>query len=203
MPPFRRALSRRDVVLVILGAFVMYLYTSLSPSSASGHSFDLDPLPDSDPLQAILSAAGPPPVIQQPLKPPPDVATPVPIDMVANLPETTIISHAPGWTIFRNLYMSEGTLFLVSQHPRSYFPHIRMMTSTGLEATTDAANVAMREPTKNNMDVISPQEAKLRWGGDVALGERNRVWEIAGNTVKLANINSEWVMLTGCYHSSL
>jgi hypothetical protein len=44
---------------------------------------------------------------------------------------TEIIAHRPGSTVFRNLYMSGGTLFIVTSAPSS-FPEISEMSSTGL-----------------------------------------------------------------------
>jgi hypothetical protein len=43
--------------------------------------------------------------------------------------------------------------------------------------------MAAREPTKQNMDFITPDEARTYWGGDLKRGERNRVWSVEGNTV--------------------
>lgn len=98
------------------------------------------------------------------------------------LPHTTIVAHAPGWTLFNNLYMSNGTLYILTPRPKK-FPEIRLMTSTGLEAANTPENIAMREPTSYNMDFITPDDALERWGGDPDQGETNRVWTVQGNTV--------------------
>jgi len=105
------------------------------------------------------------------------------------LPQTELLAHAPGWTLFRNLYMSNGTMFIVSDEKgRQTFPEIRMITSTGLTAENTPENIAMREPTDENMRIITPQEAKDRWVG-VDRGGRgkveNRVWTVEGNTVRI------------------
>jgi hypothetical protein len=97
-------------------------------------------------------------------------------------PHTSITAHAPGWTLFRNLYMSNGTLYILTSRPDT-FPEIRLMTSTGLPAENSAENIAAREPTKENMDFISPDDALERWGGDPDRGETNKVWTVEGNTV--------------------
>ena len=47
------------------------------------------------------------------------------------MPSTTIIGTAPGWTLFDNLYMSNGALLVISEEPPSSFPDPLMMTSTG------------------------------------------------------------------------
>ncbi|KAL7417662.1 hypothetical protein BDY24DRAFT_335711 [Mrakia frigida] len=87
--------------------------------------------------------------------------------------ETRIGGHSHGWTLFERLYMSDGTLYIVTDDPSS-IPPIRDMTSTGLHATVDAENKAAREPTSKEMQVISVAEAKERWG--------DRVWEMDGMT---------------------
>jgi hypothetical protein len=80
--------------------------------------------------------------------------------------------------------MAEGTLYIVSQYPASYFPNIRFMTSTGGVAENTPENIAQREPTSQHMSVISREQAKEWWGSDVDNGERNRVWSVEGNTVR-------------------
>jgi len=116
-----------------------------------------------------------------------------------NLPHTELLAHAPGWTLFRNLYMADGTLFIVAdEEERKAFPEIRMMTSTGLEAENTEENIAMREPTDKNMRIISPEEARRRWvypatGKEKAL---NRVWTVEGNTV---SFTSSLFLYTLCF----
>lgn len=107
------------------------------------------------------------------------------IGLVHALPETGIIAHAPGWTLFSNLYMSNGTLFILTSKPPSDFPEVRMMISPGLWAYNTPENIALREPTKSDMDFITPEAAQIRWGGNVNKGRRNRVWSVEGNTVSV------------------
>jgi hypothetical protein len=90
--------------------------------------------------------------------------------------ETSVLAHAPGWTLFQNLYMSNGTLYLVAgDSHRSRFPEIRMMASHPLTAFNTPENIAAREPSEIDMAFITPQEAQTRWG--------NRISSIEGNTV--------------------
>ncbi|KNZ73606.1 hypothetical protein J132_10742 [Termitomyces sp. J132] len=102
------------------------------------------------------------------------------VDIGKKLPHTSVVAHAPGWTIFRDLYMSNGTLYILSSN-RS-FPEIRMMTSTPLPAFNTPENIAAREPNAQQMDFVTPEEAQARWGGKSQLGEINRVLSIEGNT---------------------
>jgi hypothetical protein len=43
-------------------------------------------------------------------------------------------------------------------------------------------NIAAREPNPLVMDFLTPEDAKTRWGGDVANGVRNHVFTVEGNT---------------------
>lgn len=101
------------------------------------------------------------------------------------LPHTSIIAHAPGWTLFRDLYMSNGTLFILSSN--TSFPPIRLMTSTGLPAENTPENIAIREPTADNMDYITPENAARRWGS-IGNDNKHRVWSVKGNTVSAITI---------------
>ncbi|CAA7259230.1 unnamed protein product [Cyclocybe aegerita] len=116
----------------------------------------------------------------------------------ARIPETSLIAHAPGWTLFRNLYMSNGTLLVVaSDAEQNGFPQVRMMTSTGLIALTTPENIRLREPTEQEMQIITPKEAFARWGGSSSTDERNRVWTVEGNTLL---VNEPPQFLTHYYH---
>ena len=68
-----------------------------------------------------------------------------------------------------------------------------MMTSTGLEAKTTPENIATREPTRENMDFITPEDALERWGGEPKRGTTNRVWAVEGNTVSFFLVFSNFV----------
>ncbi|PPR02525.1 hypothetical protein CVT24_001951 [Panaeolus cyanescens] len=101
----------------------------------------------------------------------------------SKLPRTKLLAHAPGWTLFKDLYMSNGTIFIVAdESERMRFPEIRMMTSTGLEAENTPENIAAREPTTQDMSFISYREAVARWGAPDKQSV-NRVWTVEGNTM--------------------
>ncbi|KAJ3487679.1 hypothetical protein NLI96_g3374 [Meripilus lineatus] len=109
------------------------------------------------------------------------------VDVSTSFPETTIDAHAPGWTVFSNLYMSNGTLYVVSSQPPSSFPDIRLITSTGLPAENTPENIAARMPTAQDLAFITPERALARWGpvststSSPSLTQ-NRVWSVQGNT---------------------
>lgn len=140
------------------------------------------------------------------------------------LPQSKLVAHAPGWTLVRNLYMSNDTLYIITperpvtprrsdpensrdRKPDYYGPHgedltygytkvngwpeIRQMTSTGLSAVNSPENIALREPLPQNLQYITIEEAKKRWG-DAVLKDENgverkesRVWVVQGNSVRI------------------
>lgn len=186
-----RPRSLRDVVLILLGATCMHLASSIFASLSDDnhrsivvntqisshhmpdteHDLPMEHLRESNQEEQLLSNN----------KPSQNIAG---ISIVTYaLPETTVASHAPGWTLFHNLYMSNGTLYVVSPHPPSSFPALHFMTSTGLAAVNTPENIAARLPTAENLDFITPEMARLRWGGDSAHGDINRVWSVQGNTL--------------------
>ncbi|KAK0438506.1 uncharacterized protein EV420DRAFT_1209337 [Desarmillaria tabescens] len=185
---FRRCV-RRDAMLLLMGASMMHLFSmfstpSMTPSIRSTWFYeapvDLDPLPPPPEPKAVVprdvetvTVTVHPDPKQTPLANP---------NRPTSLPHTSIVHHAPGWTLFRNLYMSDGTLFILSNN-RS-FPDIRMMTSTGFPAENTRENIAMREPTRHHMDIITPEWAKRRWG--------ERVLSVEGNTL-LVNEPSQFL----------
>ena len=176
-----RNISPRDAILILLGAASMHLFSSFSPHFQASSSLIFDTHSSQDslrniprPLQTILDSWHPP-------VRPPTTAPSIP-DFGHEIPQTELVSHAPGWTIFRNLYMADGTLFIVTSKPES-FPSIDLMTSTGLPSTDSPESVAERMPTSSDMSVISPEEAHQRWGGQSML-ELNNVFPVEGSTVR-------------------
>ncbi|KAF9555117.1 hypothetical protein CPC08DRAFT_146556 [Agrocybe pediades] len=196
------ALSRRDAFLLLIGASTMHIW-SLFFGQSIGLSDQQHIIVDTHVQQEVQNFTKFETIIRhktdtetltqtktstQTIT---SVATPtatsravLPFDPV---PPTELLAHAPGWTLFRNLYMSEGTLFIVAdEKDRHVFPEIRMMTSTGLEAENTPENIAMREPTDKNMRIISPEEARRRWVYPISGTEEkelNRVWSVEGNTL--------------------
>ncbi|KAF9038352.1 hypothetical protein BDZ89DRAFT_982421 [Hymenopellis radicata] len=99
----------------------------------------------------------------------------------SQLPQTQVIAHAPGWTLFRDLYMANGTLYILSSNESSHFPEIRKMISVSMKAEASPENIAAREPTEYQMTFITPDTARRRWGlnNDTAV----RVSTVSGNTL--------------------
>lgn len=186
--PLLRAMSRRDAVLILLGAISMQLFMSIMPFERasitinSHHQFSSVSQPKDDPAQEKAGSSPDAPTSPLLTAAPPRPPPPTPIEFMDHLPETSIVSHAPGWTIYRDIYMANGTLFILSSLP-SDFPEIRQMVSTPLIADASPENIAAREPSDQVMKFITPIEAKRLWGGDLNRGEGNRVWSVEGNTV--------------------
>jgi hypothetical protein len=181
-----RNISPRDAILILLGAASMHLYSSFSPHIQESSSIVFNThLSSQDSLQDIIPRPAPtvldswhPP---QQRNPPPSQHTLLP-DLEHDIPQTELVSHAPGWTIFRNLYMADGTLYVVTSTPES-FPSIDLITSTGLPALNTPESIAERMPTPRDISIISPQEAHQRWGGQ-SMSELNNVFPVEGSTVR-------------------
>jgi len=79
------------------------------------------------------------------------------------VPESKLLRQAPGWTIIDRLYILNGTYFAVTDKPQD-FPPIRLMVSSGYEVHNGAEEVAKREPTDKDMQIISTKQAKALFG---------------------------------------
>jgi hypothetical protein len=86
----------------------------------------------------------------------------------AQVPETKIVAHVPGWTIFDKLYMLNGTLYIVTDEP-SKIPDRSVMTSIGVPIEPGAVEQAKRVPTDKELQIISPRQAKVFFGPDAEL----------------------------------
>lgn len=196
------AFTRRDAILLIVGAASLRFWDIIFPfnipnSSSLGHESLNVKEPE---LLATIHTVTEKSVVTQTLEQvtatiTKTVAQPGPTSHALRardaLPQTEVLAHAPGWTIFRNLYMSNGTLIAVADdEARKKFPPIRLMVSVSLEAINTPENIAAREPTQYVMDIIEPQEAARRWTSRVGdSGTRlNRVWTVEGNTVSIVFI---------------
>jgi hypothetical protein len=189
----------RDVFLVFLGAISMHFITTLlhpfddiyptwSVQSFHQEEFVIDPPPYDDgtggnsdgkasPLFHNDNERG-----DRTSSPPAGSS----VDVFTTIPETEMVEHAPGWTIFKNLYMSNGTFFVVSEKPRSEFPELVYILSYSIPALNTPENIQARIPTEEEMDFISTKEARRRWG-PLRSGENNRIWSITGNTVCISH----------------
>lgn len=166
-------LSRRDAFLLLIGAFFMHMCSMLFSQQTifiDAHQSTVDHTVTSTQFRIR------PVTVTQTTTAVAAIETPSVAYGVLPLPDTSVLAHAPGWTLIRNLYMSNGTLFLVAtESQRSKFPEIRMMASHPLPAFNTPENIAAREPSIFDMTFITPEEAQSRWG--------NRILLVEGNTV--------------------
>ncbi|KAI0321189.1 hypothetical protein OF83DRAFT_1237812 [Amylostereum chailletii] len=195
-----RTLSPRDAILILLGAACMHIYSYIFPSTEPSIILNTHLSSDLQDLQPPRDypdppAARPDDTAQRPhnldsnLSPRPAPSPDSPI------PSTTLIKHAPGWTIFENIYMSNGTMFIVTDKPDA-FPSIELVTSTGLAAVNTPENIAARMPTSHDMSVISTAEAHRRWG-DADDTQNARIFPVEGNTFL---VNDPHQFLNHYYH---
>ena len=164
-------LTRRDAFLLLIGAFFMHMCSILFSQQTifiDAHQSTVDHTVTSTevrirPITVTQTTTA-------------AIAIETPSVTYGNLLDTSILAHAPGWTLFRNLYMSNGTLFIVAgESQRSKFPRISMMASHPLPAFNNPENIAAREPSNLDMTFICPEEAQARWG--------DRILPVEGNTV--------------------
>ncbi|KAL4071258.1 hypothetical protein V8B97DRAFT_1871259 [Scleroderma yunnanense] len=84
------------------------------------------------------------------------------------LPQTKVVLHTPGWTIFDNLYIMNGTVFVVTDRPET-IPSREKLISTGIELKNDPVSVAARLPTNHEMRIISLEEGRELFGDTATL----------------------------------
>ena len=68
-----------------------------------------------------------------------------------------------GWTIFDNLFLLNGTVFVVSDDPESV-PDRKTITSTGITIQNGPEAIAARLPTDREFRVITVDEAQDLFG---------------------------------------
>ena len=78
-----------------------------------------------------------------------------------------LMRFVKGWTIFDKLYLLNGTLYVVSDDP-SKIPDRDLMISTGAPIENGPVEEAKRVPTDRDMQIITPQQAKLLFGSSDA-----------------------------------
>ncbi|KZV88453.1 hypothetical protein EXIGLDRAFT_696691 [Exidia glandulosa HHB12029] len=87
---------------------------------------------------------------------------------------TRILNHAAGWTIFENLYMSNGTFFVVRDLSPEELPEKKFVLSRSNFSYDNYYDFKAREPTDEDLQYITPAEAARRW--------EYGAWGISGNT---------------------
>jgi len=76
---------------------------------------------------------------------------------------TAMLKHAPGWTVFDNLYLLNGTLYVVTREPDSMPPR-DLITSSGYDILNGELDQAKRKPTDKDMRYVTPKQAAAIFG---------------------------------------
>ncbi|KAG6865513.1 hypothetical protein C0991_001944 [Blastosporella zonata] len=84
------------------------------------------------------------------------------------VPQTRVLSHTPGWTVFDRLYILKGVVYIVSDEP-SQVPNVTHMYSKGHFIENGEEAVASRLPTDEDIRVITTKEAKKLFGAGAHL----------------------------------
>ncbi|KAJ7065573.1 hypothetical protein C8F01DRAFT_1126133 [Mycena amicta] len=190
--PMRYSFTKRDIILILVGAVVVHVFPSFHPARQQIVVETVCESPSmQQPLEKLVYRTTTATTTTTVISQPPPTPVSAPLDFISQLPQTVVLGHAPGWTLFKDVYVSNGTFFIVSDRP----PH--GLSATPLEAFNTPENIAARMPTKNTLDIITSAEALRRWGGDVKQGQKNRVLTVAGNTVL---VNEPGQFLNHFYH---
>ena len=98
------------------------------------------------------------------------------------IPETTVVTHTPGqyilllyirlhlchpgWTIFDQLYIFKGVIFIVTDSP-STIPDLSFICSKGIFVLPGRENELLRLPTEENIRIVSSAQAKQLFGSGI------------------------------------
>lgn len=178
-----RSVHVRDALLVIIGAFsfitLLYFWTSFAPIPHRPIVPSGQPHHDSGFYEEWI----PPDGHSIPASKPMNSSRAFGVVHGEKQPRTKVINHAPGWTMFDNIYMSAGTMFVVADAEQEMvekdgwyngYPLRRMMISTGKPAYATEESMKEREPSDKDLFFISREEAVSRWG--------DQVYEIEGHS---------------------
>ncbi|KDR82602.1 hypothetical protein GALMADRAFT_57116 [Galerina marginata CBS 339.88] len=139
--------TRREVLLVaVLLVFLFFITGTPQP-----------PVPDSVVQTTNLTSESPV-----------EAQSPSPIDTrltwgSSSPPETKVVVHVPGWTLFDKLYILKGVVYIVADHPSSV-PDVQFIYSKALPIKEGKEAELSRLPTKDEIQVISTKEAKKLFG---------------------------------------
>ncbi|PFH53395.1 hypothetical protein AMATHDRAFT_79208 [Amanita thiersii Skay4041] len=81
----------------------------------------------------------------------------------AVVPETKIIAHVPGWTIFDRLYIYKGIVYIVSDEPNQV-PDLQFVYSKAHFIENGPEKEAARLPTDEDIRLINRKEARKLFG---------------------------------------
>ncbi|EKM79326.1 hypothetical protein AGABI1DRAFT_74269 [Agaricus bisporus var. burnettii JB137-S8] len=79
------------------------------------------------------------------------------------VPQTKLVAHVPGWTIFDRLYVFKGVVYIVSDDEGS-LPHVQFILSRGIQIENGQEAELGRLPTDEDIRIISTEEARRLFG---------------------------------------
>lgn len=147
-PPTAREIALLLTLLIFLLITSSSLTGSLNPSQFTNYPF----------LQSPSSTPNPNGTIE-----PKKFETALSWKNSEQVPDTVIVAHAPGWTIFDRLYALGGTLYIVTDDPASV-PNKKYILSTALRIANGPIESAKRIPTDKELRIISTADAKTLFG---------------------------------------
>ncbi|EPQ54991.1 hypothetical protein GLOTRDRAFT_116124 [Gloeophyllum trabeum ATCC 11539] len=142
--------TTRELALVVVLLFSLVFFVSRSHSGTQSAGNQL-----SSATQDLAIAPYDPSHVQTPYE--------YGSNRVDGFPETTVVAHVPGWTIFDRLYLYNGTAYIVTDDPKG-LPDRSKIISKGRPIRNGPVEVASRLPTDQEMRIVSTAEAREIFG---------------------------------------
>ncbi|KAF9454843.1 hypothetical protein P691DRAFT_716768 [Macrolepiota fuliginosa MF-IS2] len=80
-----------------------------------------------------------------------------------SVPQTKLVAHVPGWTVFDRLYILNGIVYIVADDLTS-LPDVSFVLSKGIFIEPGQEAEETRLPTDNDIRIISTEEARKLFG---------------------------------------
>ncbi|CCM05354.1 uncharacterized protein FIBRA_07568 [Fibroporia radiculosa] len=155
MPPL--APTAREVVLLLVLLVALLTFSSTLPPYTTSINELVQPYAQSENVPS--TALNPSLESQYTLQ---SLNRPLSWDL-SQVPETKIVVHVPGWTIFDRLYLLNGTLYVVTDHPQS-IPDRSHMISNAIFIEDGPYYPEKHAPSDQEMRIIDTNEARRLFG---------------------------------------
>lgn len=168
-PPTKREILLVTILLTVFLLFINFRNSAddllrsarvlRRPSSPPASSSSEQSLADDGPPRPKTK----PPVLDVAKYPHQPFRTKITWEASKDVPQTKIVAHVPGWTVFDRLYILKGVVYIVSDEP-SNVPDVQFIYSKALYIENGAAAEESRLPTDKEIRVISTLEARRLFG---------------------------------------
>ncbi|KAF8515353.1 hypothetical protein BU17DRAFT_76857 [Hysterangium stoloniferum] len=165
--------TRRELVfvLVVVVSFILFFQFALGTSDTEHDEYHwsnkvLKPWggPKSpDHNENGPGFVGPTQHNSMPVHLPPDHGENAVIWADGDIPTTEIKIHVGGWTVFERLYLCNGTIFIVTDEPKT-IPDRMLLTSSGAPLSNKPEEILAIDPTDADLQIITSQKAKEIFG---------------------------------------